>query len=198
MNLPNALYAQCDVTDVVKLKESILNAESVYGPAACLVNNAGLMLLGEVAFQDPKEWNDMINVNMTGILNGIHCVMEGMIERKTGTVINVSSIAGRKTFPNHVVYCGTKFAVHAISENLREEVSKHNVRVITIAPGAVETELLSHTTSDSIKTGYEEWKMKIGGAISPENVADAILYAFQQPQSVCIREIVIAATKQEP
>ena len=94
------------------------------------------------------------------------------------------------------VYCGTKFAVHAISENLREEVSGKNVRVITIAPGAVETELLSHTTSDAIRAGYEEWKRQMGSVLRAEDVADAIRYAYQAPQNVCIREIVLAATHQ--
>jgi NADP-dependent 3-hydroxy acid dehydrogenase YdfG len=94
------------------------------------------MLLSEVAKQDAAEWQAMLDVNVHGVLNGIHAVLGGMLARRHGTIINVSSIAGRKTFPNHAVYCGTKFAVHAISENLREEVSGHDVRVITIAPGA--------------------------------------------------------------
>lgn len=106
--------------------------------------------------------------------------------------------AGRKTFPNHAAYCGTKFAVHAISENLREEVADKNVRVITLAPGAVETELLSHTTSQEVIDGYQEWKEAIGGAIRPEDISASALFAYQQPQNVCIREIVIAPTKQEP
>ncbi len=116
--------------------------------------------------------------------------------RQHGTIINVSSIAGRKTFPDHVAYCGSKFAVHAISENLREEVSSHNVRVITIAPGAVETELLGHTTSASIREGYEAWKRTMGPVLRAEDVADAIRYAYEAPQNVCIREIVLAATHQ--
>ena len=121
-----------------------------------------------------------------------------MVGRRSGTVINVSSVAGRKTFPNHAAYCGTKFAVHAMTENIREEVSGSNVRFIVIAPGAVETELLSHTTSDDIKSGYEEWKQNIGGAIRAEDIAAAVVYAYGQPQNVCVREIVIAATRQAP
>jgi NADP-dependent 3-hydroxy acid dehydrogenase YdfG len=133
-----------------------------------------------------------------GVLNGIHAVLPGMRMRRGGTIVNVSSIAGRKTFPNHAAYCGTKFAVHALSENLREEVAMDDVRVITIAPGAVETELLSHTTSQQIRDGYEAWKHDMGGVIRPEQVADAIYYAYDQPQHLCIREIVLAATRQQP
>ena len=141
----------------------------------------------------------MLDVNVKGLLNGVHAVVAGMIERKHGTIINVSSVAGRKTFPNHVAYVGTKFAVHGLSENLREELAPHNVRVTTIAPGAVETELLSHTTDEAIKTGYQAWKQAMGGTVlSADDVASAIAYAYQQPQHVCIREIVLAATRQQP
>ena len=88
--------------------------------------------------------------------------------------------------------------MHAISENVREEVADKNVRVITIAPGAAETELLSHTTSKEIKDGYNDWKKEMGEVLSPDDIANAIVYAYNQPQNVCIREIVIAATKQQP
>ncbi len=121
-----------------------------------------------------------------------------MKTRNTGTIINISSIAGRKTFANHAAYCGTKFAVHAISENVREEVADSNVRVITIAPGEVETELLSHTTSDEIKDDYQSWEEGMGGTIHPNDIASTIIFAYSQPQNICIREIVVAATRQQP
>lgn len=198
LNLPNALCRAADITDREALLEAVVEAEKRFGPADALVNNAGVMLLGNMAEQDPAEWERMLDVNVKGLLNGVHAVLKGMIERNQGTVINVSSVAGRKTFPNHVVYVGTKFAVHAISENLREEVAPHNVRVITIAPGAVETELLSHTTDEAIKNGYQDWKREMGGKVlSAEDVAGAIGYAYSQPQGVCIREIVLAATRQQ-
>jgi NADP-dependent 3-hydroxy acid dehydrogenase YdfG len=121
-----------------------------------------------------------------------------MKQRKTGTIINISSVAGRKTFPNHAAYCATKFAVHALTENIREEVAMDDVRLITIAPGAVETELLSHTTDEDIKAGYEDWKQSMDGVIEPRVIAEAAMFAWQQPQSVCVREIVLAATRQQP
>ena len=124
-------------------------------PVEILVNNAGVMLLGQAQSQDPEEWSKMININIMGVMNGIKVVINGMIERKKGTVVNVSSIAGRKTFPNHAVYCATKFAVHALTENIREETAKYNLRFITIAPGVVETELLGHTSDQSIVDGYK-------------------------------------------
>lgn len=194
--LPNALCRQVDVTDRAAMRRALAEAEAKYGPADAIVNNAGVMLLGAMAQQDPDEWQRMLDVNVKGLLNGIHAVLAGMQARGRGTIINISSIAGRKTFPSHVAYCGTKFAVHAISENLREEVSGQGVRVITIAPGAVETELLGHTTDEAIKAGYQEWKQQMGGVLAADDVAQAIAYAYGQPQRVCIREIVLAATGQ--
>lgn len=196
--LPNTLSRRVDITDRGALLAAVAEAEAQFGPADALFNNAGVMLLGEMSKQDPAQWDQMLDVNVKGLLNGVHAVVAGMIERKHGTIINVSSVAGRKTFPNHVAYVGTKFAVHGLSENLREELSPHNVRVTTIAPGAVETELLSHTTDEAIKTGYQAWKQDMGGTVlSAEDVATAIAYAYGQPQGVCIREIVMTATRQQ-
>lgn len=198
LQLPKALCRAVDVTDRDALLAAVEDAEKRFGPADALVNNAGVMLLGNMVEQDPAEWERMLDVNVKGLLNGVHAVLKGMVDRNRGTLINVSSVAGRKTFPNHVAYVGTKSAVHAISENLREEVAAHNVRVVTIAPGAVETELLSHTTDEAIKSGYQDWKREMGGKVlSADDVANAIRYAYDQPQGVCIREIVLAATRQQ-
>ena len=145
LELPNSLSISVDVTDGAAIKTAITQAEAQFGPVGCLINNAGVMLLGQIDVQDPNEWSRMLNINVMGVLNGIHAVLADMKARKTGTIINVSSVAGRKTFPNHAAYCATKFAVHALTENIREEVAMDDVRLITIAPGAVETELLSHT-----------------------------------------------------
>jgi NADP-dependent 3-hydroxy acid dehydrogenase YdfG len=198
LNLPNTLCKSVDVTDRTAFVDAVREAEQQFGPVDALVNNAGVMLLGAMATQSPEEWERMLDINIKGLLNGIHAVTAGMVDRKQGTIINISSIAGRKTFPNHVAYVGTKFAVHGISENLREELSPHGVRVITIAPGAVETALLSHTTDENIKSGYQAWKQDMGGVVlSAEDVANTIRFAYAQPQNVCIREIVLAATRQQ-
>lgn len=198
LNLPQTICKKVDVTNRQDLINAITEAEKQYGPTGCIVNNAGVMLLGLMAEQDPEEWQQMLNVNVMGVMNGIHAVLPSMIQRKTGTIINISSVAGRKTFQNHAAYCGTKFAVHAMTETLREEVSQHNVRLIVIAPGAVETELLSHTTSDAIREGYTSWKEEIGGVLVSEDIARSIVFAYQQPQRLCIREIVLCATHQAP
>ncbi len=198
LNLPNTLCEKVDVTDKASFEAAIAKAEAQFGPAEGLVNNAGVMLLGQIDAQDATEWKRMFDVNVIGLLNGMQAVLAPMMARNSGTIINISSIAGKKTFPNHAAYCGTKFAVHAISENVREEVAASNVRVTTIAPGAVETELLSHTTSDEIKEGYDAWKEEMGGVLAADDIARAVQFAYNQPQNVCIREIALAPTKQQP
>ena len=197
LNLANTICAKVDVTDFEAVKTTIKNAEEKYGKTGCLINNAGAMLLGSIDTQDLSEWQRMYDLNVMAVLNGMQAVLSDMKKRRTGTIINISSIAGKKTFPAHAAYCGTKFAIHGISENVREEVAPFDVRIITIAPGAVETELLSHTTDEEIKAGYEEWKKSMNGVIVPEDIARSIEFVYSQPQNINIRELVIAATRQE-
>lgn len=196
LNLPNTMIRKVDVTDAQALKNAIKEAEAECGPVELLVNNAGLMLLGQIDTQDPIEWQKMYEVNVLALLNGIQSVLGDMKARKSGTIINISSIAGKKSFPNHAAYVGTKFAVSSMSENIREEVADDNVRIMTICPGAVETELLSHTTSDQIKSDYENWKESMGGVLVADDIARTAMFMFSQPQNINIREVVIAATRQ--
>ncbi|WP_405486092.1 SDR family oxidoreductase [Streptomyces sp. NBC_00096] len=197
LGLPDTLCLKVDVTDRAAVEAAVRAAEERFGPVDLLVNNAGAMLLGRIADQPVDEWERMIDINVKGLLYGTRAVLPGMIARGAGTIVNISSVAGRKTFPNHAAYVGTKFAVHAMSENLREEVAATGVRVVTIAPGAVETELLSHTSDERIKSDYQAWKESAGGALAPQVVAEAIAYAYGQPRNVTIREIVLASTGQQ-
>lgn len=197
LDLPDSLCRIADVTDLEAMQKAIREAEDKYGKTDLLVNCAGIMLLGEPHEQDYAEWSAMIDVNIKGVLTGTHIVLKDMVKRGEGTIVNISSIAGRKTFDAHAVYCGSKYAVHAISEAMRKEVSASNVRVIVIAPGVVETPLLSHTTNEDIIQGYNEWKKSIVSGLEPDNIAECVSFAYNQPQDVCIREIVIAKTKQD-
>jgi len=199
LGLPNALCEKVDVCDAGAVRAAVDKAEAKFGPVGCLVNNAGVMLLGSVASQDPSEWTQMLQVNIGGVLNGISAVLKGMQERKAGHLINISSIAGIKLFPNHAVYCATKFAVHALTEGLRQECAGLGVRVTVISPGAVETELLSHTTDQSIKDGYGKWKESMTeGVLQAEDVSQAVLFAYNMPKRCCVRDIQLAPTNQEP
>lgn len=197
LELPNTICRSVDVTDFKGMESAIREAEAVYGKADLLINCAGLMLLGYPERQDFEEWERMIDVNVKGILTGTKVVLPDMLERNGGTIINISSIAGRKTFDQHSVYCGTKYAVHAITESMRKEVANSNVRFIVIAPGVVETPLLSHTSDQGIKDNYNIWKETIEGGLDTGKIADCALFAYNMPQDVCVREIVIAKTKQQ-
>ncbi len=196
--LENTLCEEVDVTDKASFENAVRKAESIYGKTDLIVNNAGVMLLGNIATQDAKEWQQMLDVNVMGVMNGMQIVMNDMKERECGTIINISSIAGVKAFANHGAYCASKYGVVGLSEVARAELSPHNVRVMRICPGAVNTELLSHTTSQEIKDGYGEWVRATGvGSITADDVAKTIKFAYELPQGVNLREIQIADTKQD-
>lgn len=194
--LPHAVCEGVDVTDADAVHAALASAEARFGPLDCLVNNAGTMKLGQLDSQDPAEWEDMLSVNVQALLTTIGVVLGAMRSRKRGTIINMSSTSGRSSFPDHVAYTGTKFAVSGISENLRQDVALDGVRVISICPGATQTEIMQHTTSTDIRERYEAWKQEIGGVLDADDVARAVLFAYQQPPNVCVREIVIAPTHQ--
>ncbi|MBB6173754.1 NADP-dependent 3-hydroxy acid dehydrogenase YdfG [Nocardiopsis mwathae] len=196
LDLPKAICRAVDVTDRSAVTAAVKEAEDTYGPADVLVNNAGVMLNGPAAAQDPGEWDRMIDINVRGLLNGVYAVLPGMVERRHGTIINVSSIAGRKALPGSAVYCATKHAVHASSEAIRAEAAPHDVRVIVISPGYVDTELSSHITDPDVRAAYQAQEAALEGGLTATTVADAILYAYRQPHDVCIREIALAATGQ--
>ena len=198
MNLPNTICKEVDVLDLEGMKAAISEAQDSYGEVDCMINNAGVMINGKPQDQDPEDWQKMLDVNIRGVLNGIHLVLKDMGERQSGTIINMGAIAGIKTFPDHTVYCGTKFAVHAITENIREEVAGSKVRLITIAPGMVYTELLDHGCEEEARKGWMDYAEQIGGALQPESIAESVLFSYQMPQEVCVREIVICPTGQEP
>ncbi|MBF1994388.1 SDR family oxidoreductase [Serratia symbiotica] len=197
MNLENSLCFNVDVACRDQVFHAIRQAEEQFGDVDCIINNAGVMLLGELEYQDHDEWNRMIDTNIKGVINGMQAVLPSMRKRKTGTIINISSLAGQKTYQYHAAYCATKFAVHGLSESVRWEVAPDNVRVITISPGAAETELINHISDDFVKNDYINWKESIGGAISEKDVVDSIIFCYELPQSVCVRDLKIAPTRQQ-
>ena len=198
LNFENVLIESVDVTDQAQFKAAIQKAEAKFGPTDLLVNNAGVMLLGNVLNQDAKEWQTMLDTNVMGVLNGTQIVLPAMVERQHGTIINMSSLAGRKTFVNHAAYVASKCGVHGLSETIREEVSGKNVRISMVAPGAAETELLTHVTDQGALTDYQAWKDSMGGiTLDPVHVAKSVKFIYDMPQSVNIRELDIAATRQD-
>lgn len=198
LNFENILIENIDVTQINELNAAIKKAESIYGPADLLVNNAGVMLLGNITEQDESEWQTMLQTNVIGVLNGMKSVLGNMTKRNQGTIINVSSIAGYKAFVDHAAYAASKFGVHGLTETIRQEVADSNVRVSLVSPGAAETELLTHVTNEKSLSDYNSWKESMGGlTLDPAKVAETIFFIYNMPQEVTIREISIAATKQQ-
>ena len=154
----NTLISACDVTNIDQIRNGIIKAQEKFNsPVDCLINNAGVMYIDALVDQPIEKQTQMYQTNVIGILNGINVVLLDMIQRQTGTIINVSSIAGRKSFPSLTAYCGTKFAVNGLSESLRAEVSGSKVRVVVVSPGSTETELL-HQNSQEKQDPWDQWK----------------------------------------
>jgi NADP-dependent 3-hydroxy acid dehydrogenase YdfG len=196
LQLPNTLAKSVDVLDIDAFAEAVAEAEKLFGVVDLLINNAGYMNLEHSAEQSAEEWRKQFEVNCIGLLNCTSIIFPSMISRKTGTIINIGSTAGRNIYDNHTAYNGTKHAVHAMSEGLRREGSPHNVRVIVVAPGMVDSELTSGTSNAQILADRETYRQSIGGALSSEDIARTMLFAYQQPQNMCIWELAVAPTKQ--
>ena len=196
-NLTNSICKKVDVRNRDALVSAIREAEKQYGPTDMIFNNAGVARLADIASQKPDEWDEMIAVNTNGVMNGIYAVMNDMKSRKSGTIVNMSSIAGRKVYEDHTVYCGTKYFVHAISESIRGYLSPHNVRVIVFSPGNIEAEVLNGITDPNTLAAYKANIKRIGGRISPDYVAKMILFAYEMPQNVIMQEVVVTPTKQD-
>ncbi|MFT8807578.1 SDR family oxidoreductase [Gluconobacter sp.] len=183
-----------DVTKRSEVEDTVAAVTRDFGRLDVLVNNAGLMAIAPLQKLMVDEWDRMIDINIKGVLYGIAAALPVFEKQKSGHVINLSSVAGLKVFaPGGTVYSGTKFAVRAISEGLRQEAG-NTFRVTSIEPGAVQSELKSGSgDTDSRKTVEEFYKM----AIPADSVARAIAFAISQPDDVDINEIVLRPTRQE-
>ncbi len=196
LDLPDAELARVDVRDRTSIAEAVARGEARFGPVDLMFANAGVAHLADIARQPPEEWDAMIDINTKGVMNTVHAVMGGMIERQHGTLVMMSSIAGRKIYPDHTVYCGTKYFVHAVSEGLREYLSQYGVRVQVVSPGVIETEVLSGVNDPGTLAAYQANKIAIGGGIGAEHVADLIVSTYQMPQNALVQEIVVTPTRQ--
>jgi NADP-dependent 3-hydroxy acid dehydrogenase YdfG len=196
LGLPNCVNRQVDVRDRAAIKAAVVDAEAKFGPVDLMFANAGIARLADISRQPPEEWDEMIDINTKGVMNSVHAVMNDMMARRHGTLVMMSSIAGRKVYPDHTVYCGTKYFVHAVSESLRGYLAPHGVRVIVISPGVIETEVLDHVRDETTLANYRANKVAIGGGIPSSAVADSILHAYGMPQNTLIQEICITPTAQ--
>lgn len=185
-------YRRADVTSREDVESLVDAAASEFGRVDVIVNNAGLMPLSPLDALKVEEWEKMVDVNVKGVLYGIAAALPRMRSQGEGHIINLSSVAGQVVFPNSAVYSGTKFAVKAISEGLRQEVGEQ-IRTTTIYPGAIESELLDHISHEESAEGAKGLgEMAIGS----DSVARAIAYAIEQPKDVDVNEVTLRPTAQ--
>lgn len=185
--------------DVTKKSECDSFVEGVikkWGTVDILVNNAGLMPLSFFKNLKISEWDQMIDVNIKGVLYCTAAVIPHLYAKKSGHIVNISSVAGRIVFPAGSVYCATKHAVAALSEGLRQEFSvRSNIRITCVEPGVVATEL-TNTITDASLAAFVESAKKME-ALQASDIANAILYAVDSPPHVNVNEILIRPTTQE-
>jgi NADP-dependent 3-hydroxy acid dehydrogenase YdfG len=187
---------EVDVADESQARAFVEAAHREHGALHILVNNAGLMLLGPVAGADVSEWRRMLEVNLWGLLVCTHAALPLIEASGGGDIVNLSSAAGRRADAGAAVYNMTKFGVHGFSEALRQEALYAKIRVTTVAPGFVETELQGHNVNPVVLRAMERSREQIGEVMRPEDVADAIAYAVTQPRHVCLNEVLVRPTGQ--
>ncbi|MBI6751280.1 SDR family oxidoreductase [Pseudomonas syringae] len=185
----SARFRSLDVTDALDMQAFADFAKHAFGKIDVIINNAGVMPLSPLAALKIAEWNQMLDVNVRGVLHGIAAVLPSMQAQGHGQVINISSIGGLAVSPTAAVYCATKFAVRAISDGLRQETDK--IRVTVVSPGVVESELAD---SISDETAREAMKAFRKVALEPDAIARALVYAIEQPDGVDVSEIVVRPT----
>jgi NADP-dependent 3-hydroxy acid dehydrogenase YdfG len=179
-----------DVTDRQSVEAFAAFALEKWGRIDVIVNNAGIMPLSPMASLNVDEWDQMVDVNIKGVLYGIAAVLPSMLAREAGHIINIASIGALAVSPTAAVYCATKFAVRAISDGLRQENSQ--LRVTCIHPGVVESELAGTITDP---TAAEAMKSYRAIALQPDAIGRAVRYAIEQPDEVDVNEIVVRPTR---
>ncbi|MCJ8186121.1 SDR family oxidoreductase [Lactiplantibacillus pentosus] len=192
-----ATYKVTDVTSIEQVEALAQTALDAYGRIDVWINNAGLMPHSEFIKDKVNDWTRMIDVNLRGVLYGIHAALSTMREQKSGHFINISSVAGHIVGPGAGVYAATKFGVRALSDALRQEeaLAQSHVRVTTISPGAIATELTDHVTDkeqkEAMDTFYNEF------AVGADRVAQAIAFAINTPEDTGMSEIIIRPASQQ-
>src|SRR6516225_1074278 len=190
-----ALAVPTDVIQCDQVKRLVDAAVQTYGRIDVMINNAGLMPQALLERLKIDEWNQMIDVNIKGVLYGIAAALPHMKQQKAGHFINVSSVAGHRVGPGFAVYAATKHAVRALSEGLRQEVKPYNIRTTVISPGAVATELPNTVTDPQAAERIRKFYAEV--AIPAESFAQAVAFAMSQPEEVDVNEILFRPTRQE-
>ncbi|SDC91372.1 SDR family oxidoreductase [Rhodococcus tukisamuensis] len=186
----SAEYAQLDVTDLDNVRAVVTDVLTRHGRIDVLVNNAGVMPLSLVQDLRIDDWNQMIDVNLRGVLHGIAAVLPGMRQRGAGHIVNIASTAANRVDSPGVVYSATKYAVRAVSEGLRQETT--DIRVTVISPGLTRTELTQAGGDTQVQGAMRDAVEEVG--IDATAIAAAIAYAVGQPADIDVNEIIVRPT----
>lgn len=191
-----ALLLQTDVSVRPEVEAMVAQTKKKWGRVDILVNNAGVMLLSFMDKLKVAEWEQMVDLNFKGVLYGVAAVLPIMREQRGGHIVNLSSDADRKVFPGSAVYSATKAAVTLLSEGLRFELAREKmpIRITSISPGAVTTELAKHITDQDIFDFFRSHPPI--EFMKPEDVAAAVMYAVTQPPRVDLNNILVRPTQQ--
>jgi NADP-dependent 3-hydroxy acid dehydrogenase YdfG len=195
-----ALPVKLDVSDREGAEAAVARTVEELGRLDVLVNNAGVMLLGPMLEAPVEEWQQMVEVNLLGLMYMTKAAVPHLLEaaegdRQVADVVNISSVAGRIARRNSGVYNATKFGVGAFSESLRQEVTRRRLRVSLVEPGAVATELSSHNrpeVQEQIKSRFSDMER-----LEAEDIAEAIEFVVTRPPHVAINEVLVRPTDQE-
>jgi len=184
-----------DVRDKNAVADSIASLPENFKAIDILVNNAGNAHgLDSIQTGDLQDWDDMIDINVKGLLYVSRAVIPGMVERKSGHIINIGSIAGKEVYPNGNVYCATKHAVDALNKAMRIDLVQYGIRVGAIHPGMVETEFSEVRYKGDKERAANVYKGL--AALQAEDIADVILFVVTRPYHVNISDLVVTPTVQ--
>ncbi|WP_371752009.1 SDR family oxidoreductase [Snodgrassella alvi] len=191
-----AIYQVTDVRQPEQLQTLVDLAQKHFQGVDVIFNNAGIMPNSPISAVQTQQWNDMIDINLKGVLNGIAAVIPIFTKQKSGHIITTSSIAGIKSFMGCGVYGATKFAVRNLMEVIRQEsaTEQTNIRTTTLYPAAINTELLQSITDTAVLQSMTELYKQVG--ISPDAIARVVNFAIEQPEDTNISELTIYPTKQ--
>lgn len=189
-----ALVIAGDVRENEAAVKAVSSTVEGFGRLDILVNNAGVMYVGPVASADVKDWKNMVDINVLGLMYFTHAAIPEL-KKQGGNIVNISSVSGRLVSSRSAVYSATKFAVNAFSDGIRQELAADRIRVTVIEPGAVLTELTDHIVDSHTKDTVKKWVATME-ALQSEDIASAIVYAAGQPAHVNVNEILIRPTDQ--
>lgn len=193
LDCSNAICQQADVTDFSKLQDIITNNIPCHMTVGCLINNAGIIEMGKFTETDIEKEKNMVDINLMGIINCVKIILPIMQKQNFGTVINISSIADRVSVYNASVYAATKAAIKSLTESWRRGNFDKNIRFCNLAPGYIDTPIW-----DPYKHNEKYTRLESENAlITAEQFAEMILWVYQQPQHINIRDMVVTPTSSE-